>query len=328
MSTHREIEDPLSNSANIHLQRLLAESIEEPWFLSVYRNIRDIIAPQKLPPLMVTSRPVEVADIWGLYGRRRQSGLLSLAVHGCAVTLLFTALSNHTVQKTMKQAGRLIVPNLADYMPAARKAKEDGGGGGDGSPAPASRGRAPKFALRQFVPPAAVVHNPDPKLLLEPTLIGPPDVQLPSNNMAVWGDPLTRLGPPSNGPGSGGGIGSGKNVGIGPGDGPGLGPGHGGGISGNVYGPGGGVSAPTVRYKIEPEYSEEARKAKYSGTVLLSIEVDPSGRARNVSVTKGVGLGLDEKAIEAVNKWRFNPGLKDGKPVTVRAQVEVNFRLL
>ena len=83
-----------------------------------------------------------------------------------------------------------------------------------------------------------------------------------------------------------------------------------------------------MRYKIEPEYSEEARKAKYSGTVLLSIEVDPSGRARNVSVTKGVGLGLDEKAIEAVNKWRFNPGLKDGKPVTVRAQVEVNFRLL
>src|SRR5438046_10562503 len=82
---------------------------------------------------MVTSSPVEVADIWGLYGRRRQSGLLSLAVHGCAVTLLFTALSNHTVQKTMKQAGRLIVPNLADYMPAARKAKEDGGGGGDGS---------------------------------------------------------------------------------------------------------------------------------------------------------------------------------------------------
>ena len=69
-------------------------------------------------------------------------------------------------------------------------------------------------------------------------------------------------------------------------------------MGGDVYSAGGGVSAPTVRYKIEPEYSEEARKAKYSGTVLLSIEVDPSGRARNVSVTKGVGLGLDEKAME------------------------------
>src|SRR5260370_25049145 len=155
MSTHREIEDPLSNSANIHLQRLLAESIEEPWFRSVHRNIRDTTASEKLPPLMATSRPVDVADIWGLYGRRRQSGLMSLAVHGCAVTLLFTALSNHTVQVTMKEARRLIVPNLADYMPAARKAKEDGGGGGDRAPAPASKGRVPQCGLRQFVPPGA-----------------------------------------------------------------------------------------------------------------------------------------------------------------------------
>ena len=316
-------------AADIHLQRLLAESIEEPWYRSVYRNLRDTIAPEKLPPLVVTSRPVNVADIWGLYGRRRQSGLMSLAVHGCAVTLLFTVVSNRTVQRTMKDARRLIVPDLSEYMPrAAPKAKKDGGGGGDESLEPASRGRAPKFALRQFVPPAAVINNPDPKLLLDPTLIGPPEVQLPSNNMAVWGDPMARLGPPSNGPGTGGGIGSGNGGGIGPGDGPGLGPGHGGGLTSNVYGPGGGVSAPTVRYKIEPEYSEEARKAKYSGTVLLLIEVDAGGRARNVKVTKGVGLGLDEKAIEAVNKWRFNPGLKDGKPVTVRAQVEVNFRLL
>src|SRR5260370_41576571 len=114
-----------------------------------------------------------------------------------------------------------------------------------------------------------------------------------------------------------GGIGPCNGGGVGPGDGPGLGPGHGGGISGNVYGPGGGVSAPTVRYKIEPEYSEEARKAKYSGTVLLLIEVDASGRARNVSVTKGIGLGLYEKALGAVNNWRFNPSHKYRTQVTI-----------
>ena len=108
-----------------------------------------------------------------------------------------------------------------------------------------------------------------------------------------------------------------------------MGPGgDGGGMTNLVYGPGGGVTSPTVRYKIEPEYSEEARKAKYSGTVVLLIEVDAAGRARNVKVAKGIGLGLDEKAVEAVNKWIFNPGRKDGQPVAVRAQVEVNFRLL
>jgi TonB family protein len=80
--------------------------------------------------------------------------------------------------------------------------------------------------------------------------------------------------------------------------------------------------------KVEPEYSEEARKAKYQGVVLLYVEVDPSGKAVNIRVLHSLGLGLDEKAMEAVKKWRFKPGVKDGRPVTVQAQIEVNFRLL
>jgi protein TonB len=257
----------------------------------------------------------------------KQSGLMSLALHGCAVTLLFTVLSKPAVQVKVQQAGRLFMPVISTYLPKAAS-KPDGGGGGDRSPTPASKGRAPKFAARQFVPPAAVVNNVNPKLVLDPTLIGPPDVQTPNNTMAVWGDPLAKLGPPSNGTGSGGGIGSGKNGGIGPGDGPGLGPGRDGGMSGEVYNAGGGVSAPTVLFQVDPEYSEAARKAKYSGVVILSIQVDQTGRARNLQVLKGIGLGLDEKAIEAVKQWRFKPGQKNGKPVIVRAQIEVNFRLL
>src|SRR5207249_7536135 len=161
---------------------------------------------------------------------------------------------------------------------------------------PASKGRAPKFAARQFVPPAAVVNNPSPRLLMEPTLIGPPDVQLPNTNMPVWGDPLAKIGPPSNGPGSGGGIGSGSGGGVGSGKGGGFGPGEGGGVGGGVFRVGGGVTAPLLLHKIEPEYSEEARKAKYQGTVLLYIEVDASGRATNIRVARSLGLGLDEKA--------------------------------
>ena len=91
---------------------------------------------------------------------------------------------------------------------------------------------------------------------------------------------------------------------------------------------GGGVSAPKKIFDPEPEYSEEARKAKYQGTVVLYIEVDPTGKATNIRVQRSLGLGLDEKAVEAVKKWRFSPGKKDGKAVTVAATIEVNFRLL
>jgi TonB family protein len=115
---------------------------------------------------------------------------------------------------------------------------------------------------------------------------------------------------------------------VGSGKGGGFGPGEGGGVGGGVYRVGGGVTAPIVLTKKDPEYSEEARKAKYSGTVLLSIEVSPNGLASNIKVVRSLGLGLDEKAIEAVKQWKFKPGYKDGKPVTVAATIEVNFRLL
>jgi TonB family protein len=94
-----------------------------------------------------------------------------------------------------------------------------------------------------------------------------------------------------------------------------------------VYRVRGGVTAPTLAHKVEPAYSKQARQKRIEGTVLLYIQVDPSGRAINMRVLHSLGGGLNEKAMEAVRKWKFNPGMKDGKPVTVEAQVEVNFRL-
>jgi TonB family protein len=95
-----------------------------------------------------------------------------------------------------------------------------------------------------------------------------------------------------------------------------------------VYKIGGGVSSPQLLFKVEPEYSEEARKAKFQGTVVLYVVVDEKGMPRDLKVVRPLGLGLDEKAIEAVTKWRFKPGYKDGRPVAVAATIEVNFRLL
>ena len=88
-----------------------------------------------------------------------------------------------------------------------------------------------------------------------------------------------------------------------------------------------GVKAPALLYKVQPEYAEEARKAGLQGAVILSVDVGTDGYARNFKVVRGLGMGLDEKAIEAVQKWKFRPGSKDGKPVIVAATIQVNFRL-
>jgi len=91
---------------------------------------------------------------------------------------------------------------------------------------------------------------------------------------------------------------------------------------------GGGVTAPKVLHKMEPEYTEEGRVAKYQGTVVLAVEIDPNGVAQNIRIVKGLGFGLDENAVMAVQQWRFQPATKDGAAVTVQARIEVNFRLL
>jgi len=324
---------PPRNPADAHLERLFLADVEQPWYKSFVQNIKEAINPPKLPPLEVTSKPLPVKDIWGDYRYGKQAGSSSVLIHVGVIALLIAVSSSKTVQNAVRESVRLVAPSIdlspyqADLKPKAQLA-QGGGGGGDRSPLPASKGRAPRFAPRQFVPPAAVVNNPNPKLLMEPTLIGQPDLKLPNNNMPVWGDPLAKIGPPSNGPGSGGGIGSGSGGGIGPGKGPGYGPGEGGNFGGGVFRVGGGVSTPIPIYKVEPEYSEEARKAKFQGTVVLQIVIDERGLPTNFKVVRPLGLGLDEKAIEAVQKWRFRPGMKEGKPVAVLATVEVNFRLL
>jgi len=314
-----------------HLERLLLPaSLYRPWYRSLWAGVLELHQPG-LPPLELTSRPVPVGRIWGQYGQQKKSWVMSLALQSAVVVLLFTAVSTKTVQQKVVQFIPLLAPSAVPNQPKAAAADvrmSGGGGGGDRSELPASKGRLPKAALKQFTPPMAVTQNRDPKLGMEPAIVAPPDVRLPEVNLAQYGNPLATIGMASNGPGSGGGVGSGAGGGVGPGNGPGFGPGEGGGVGGGVFRVGGGVTAPALIYKVEPEYSEEARKAKYQGTVVLYVEVDPSGRARNARVVRSLGLGLDEKAIEAIRKWRFRPGYKDGKPVTVAATIEVNFRLL
>ena len=280
--------------------------------------------------LIFKSRPYP-PDIWNDYRMQAASWFNSLLVHTIALTLLLLPYILMRMWQPVKAAPPVVAVDISPYLPflqpSAKKAG-GGGGGGDRSPTPASKGAIPRFAKVQLAPPMAVIPNLAPKLQVPPTLLGPPELKLPqmSSNMP-WGDPNGVVGPASNGPGFGGGIGSGEGGGVGSGKGGGLGPGEGGGFGGGAYSVGGGVSAPIPIYKPEPAYSEEARKAKYQGTVVLWIIVDASGGVTDCRVVKPLGLGLDEKAVETVKTWKFKPALKNGTPVPVRVMVEVSFRL-
>jgi TonB family protein len=156
----------------------------------------------------------------------------------------------------------------------------------------------------------------------------PTNIKLASNTMPTIGDPVAKVaGPASNGVGAGGGIGAGKGTGIGIGVGGGVGQGSGGGYGGGVFKVGGGVAAPVPVFKPEPEFTEEARRAKHQGTVMLALIVGPDGRTRDIRVVRKLGMGLDEKAIESARQWKFQPATKDGKPVAVAINIEVDFTL-
>jgi len=274
-------------------------------------------------------------EVWGHYNNYRANGLVgSGIVH---VVLLAVVLAGATVGHQVVQQARhrevvvLVAPSPDSYiMRTSNKVVGGGGGGGDHDPLPAPKGRLPKFAMVQITPPQIVLRNLKPKLTAEPTVVVPPQVHLAENHMPNLGIPSVAAmpsAPPSNGSGSGGGIGSGSGGGAGVGHGAGVGAGSGGGIGGGVFRVGGGISAPQPVLTPDPEYTDEARRAKTQGTCTLWLIVDAVGRPRDIRVLHGLGFGLDAKAMEAVQQWRFDPALKDGKPVSVQISIEVEFKL-
>jgi len=287
-----------------------------------------------MSPEVTTSRgaahvlPTLFGDGYGNYPMQGQTFALSFILHIIAGVLIATStgyLYNH--RQEIKQQVTGIVTDISPYVlpPSSTKAG-GGGGGGSGDKLPASKGALPKLSREQITPPTVVIADEAPKLPIDPSVLAPPNIPLP--HTGPLGDPLSSvLGPPSNGPGSGGGIGSGSGGGVGSGRGPGVGPGWGGGIGGGPYRVGGGVSAPKAVFTPDPEYSEEARKAKFQGVVVLWVVIGPDGHTHEVRVARPLGMGLDEKAMEAVRTWRFEPARMGGQAVAVAMNVEVSFRL-
>jgi protein TonB len=304
---------PLQPRPTFHLSE---EIKEEGVFTSLISSVRDIFFPEKLPPLVLESTPIAVPDRMATK-MSRESIALSIGFYVLLFLLLLLLIKNH-VQLIKEHAPTLISLN-APPPPVAPAAQRMGGGGGAHDVAPVTKGAPPKLAQTQIVPPKAPPTIP-PKLAVEPTVVVQPDLKIATNNMPNLGmpnAPNAAIG--SLGTGSGGGIGSGNGNGIGPGS--------GGNMGGGVYKIGGGVRPPQLTYQVDAEFSEEARKAKFSGNVMVDLIVDENGNPSHIKVARGVGMGLDEKAVEAVRQYKFKPATKDGKPVKVEVTIDVNFQI-
>ncbi len=201
-----------------------------------------------------------------------------------------------------------------------------GGGGGGGEHRIIMPVKAPPprvQAVHMLPPQIAMVEHP--KLAAEPS--SQVNMQVSTNlpNMGMQDSPQIALASQGSGAHSGFGAGMGGGIGIGHGNGTGVG--GGGGYGGGLMTVGGGVSAPVVVHSVEPEFTEDARKSNLQGTVAIQLIVDAQGNPQDVRVVHHLGMGLDQKAVDAVQQYRFRPAMYQGHPVAVQMVVEVDFRL-
>jgi protein TonB len=244
-----------------------------------------------------------------------RSTTIALLMHAAAILLIFAWGAQKIHQLNVEKTAQLISLSTPPPMAPAKDAM--GGGGGQRGPSPATKGQLPKFAEQQITPPKVPVESRIP--MPNPSIEVQTNLKMANNNMPNIGLP--------NSPLIGNSMGNGSGSGLGGGNGSGLGIGTGSGYGGGLRKIGGGVSSPVVIFKVDPEFSEEARKAKFMGVVLVNLIVDSQGRPQNVHILRGVGMGLDEKAVAAVRQYRFKPAKDAGKPVAVEMNVEVNFQI-
>lgn len=245
----------------------------------------------------------------------------AVVFHGVVIALIaFLVMRHISVAAPVPQQVATITapPPPPPPAPVLPRAEKMGGGGGQHDIAPVTKGHLPKLAQQQVVPPKAPP-TIAPRLAVEPTVVVQKDLKLADNKMPDLGLPnSTRVGSS---------MGNGSGTGIGSGNGSGIGPGSGGNTGGGVMHIGGSVRPPSLVSQVDPEFSEEARKAKFSGNVEVYLWVDENGNPSHVKVVRGVGMGLDEKAVEAVRQYKFKPAMQNGKPVKVDLYVDVNFQI-
>jgi len=284
---------------------------ETPLWIDLYESIRDVFFPPKLPPLELTSTPIPVPDRMAV--KRNPWALGISATVNLGLAALAVLLGVNTYINNVKPKLQVTHIDVTEFK-APKAVIAAGGGGGSPDKVEAIKGRIPPRAEPVVAP--KVEAPPDPTIDVQNNIIIPDNMRLP--NFGQTNSPNVKLGS----------LGNGKGTGLGSGDGPGYGPGWGGNIGGGPRRIGGAVSAPIPLFEPDAEFSDEARRAKYQGVCIVQIIVDAQGNPQNPRVVRALGMGLDEKAIEAVMKYKFKPARENGKPVAVwPVNIEVNFRL-
>ncbi len=311
------------------LNALMGKGFEEPpvW-VGLWESIQDVFFPRKLPPLVLTSTPIPVPDRMAVKPNPWAIGI-STSVNLLILIVVLFFVGKKIVDTVNKPLLNATAIDVGDWnAPKAQNRAGGGGGGGDRSIIDASKGKLPKIEKDPIVPPQVQTFD-KPKIAMPSAIDVQKDIKLPDNpdlpNIGMKSGINVVL---SNGTGNGGGMGSGSGGGLGSGNGIGYGPGSGWNTGGGLAQVGGRVSAPVPLFQPEAEFSDEARRAKYQGVCLVSLIVDTQGNPQNVHIVRALGMGLDEKAMEAVRRYKFKPAMRDGKtPVPVQVNVEVNFRL-
>lgn len=318
----------VADTGGHELDALLGRAFEEkPLWTLLRDNLRDVFFPVKLPPLELTTTPIPVPDRMKVKANPWAIGI-STSING-AILIICLLFVGREVIKHVTEAPVVTPIEVGAWQgPRMKVTAGGGGGGGNHSILQASKGKLPPRIKNPVVPPQPQTFD-KPKIAAPAAIDVQKNLRLPDNvNMPMIG---MKNGPSvvlSQGSGASGGMGSGANGGLGSGGGAGYGPGSGGNAGGGIYRVGGGISAPVAIYAPDPEFSDEARRAKYQGIVIISVIVDAHGNPVNPRVIRPLGMGLDEKALEAIRKYKFKPALKDGKtPVPVMVDIEVDFRL-
>jgi len=315
--------------SNQLLDALMGKTFEEkPIWTTLWESIQDVFFPRKLPPLVLTSTPIPVPDRMAVKPNPWAIGI-STTVNLAILLIVLFFVGKKIIESVNKPPEILTSIDVGDFNSAKAAQKNGGGGGGsEHSVIEASKGKLPKIMKDPVVPPMVQIFE-KPKIEMPAAIDVQKEIKLPDNpDMPTIGMKSGVNVVLSNGTGGGGGMGSGNGGGLGSGNGIGYGPGSGWNTGGGLAQVGGRVSAPVPLFQPDAEFSDEARRAKYQGVCLVSLIVDAQGNPQNVHVVRALGMGLDEKAMEAVRKYKFKPAMRDGKtPVPVQVNVEVNFRL-
>lgn len=256
------------------------------------------------------------------YKKNSGSQTVSFLVHAAAIGLLvwwgMTAHNAvHVEESTVTPIKFVLTDPPPAVMPVA-KADESSDGGVRQIVNPIKTPAALKAPHIRLMP-AQIAPLEHPRLAAPPPMQAsiPESANLPK--IGLRDSPQVALSSP--GPGAHSGLGAGFGSGIGNGH------GSGGGLGGGLMSVGGGVSAPILIHSVEPEFTEEARRSSYQGAVSIQLIVDSQGNPQDAHVVKHLGMGLDEKALDAVRQYRFKPAMYEQQPVAVQMEVEIDFRL-